>query len=248
MELGNLAADTGPTRRRPRNRLLAALKPHDLELLAPSLERVHLASGTVLFEPGQDVEHVCFPHPGLIAAIVLKLKDGDCAEAAMVGQEGAIGGIVSQGDKPAFARGLAQIGGEAVRLSTEKLDKAKQCSSTLRDHFARYADCLLAQVLQSVACNAAHDLESRLARWLLTLQDRLESDELRITQEFISQMLGVHRPYTTRVIGDLEKTGCIEKSRGAVTITDRKKLERRACECYGDLRRHFERMLPGVYP
>lgn len=248
MELGNLTTATGPARKRPRNRLLAALKARDFDLLAPSLERVHLEPGTILFEPGEDVSHVCFPHPGMIAALVLNLADGNSAEAAMVGQEGAIGGVISEGDKPAFARGLVQIGGEAMRLPIEKLDKAKLRSPSLRDHFARYADCLLAQSLQSVACNAVHSLDARLARWLLTLQDRLESDELRITQEFMSQMLGVHRPYTTRIIGDLEKKGCIEKSRGTVTVTDRKKLEHCACECYSTLRHHFERVLPGVYP
>jgi CRP-like cAMP-binding protein len=238
----------GPARKVPQNRLLANLKPRDLDLLAPHLEIVTLKSGTVLFEPGEEVTHAHFPKPGTIGAIVITLNEGGTAEAAMVGQEGALGGIISQGEKPAFGRGLVQIGGEALRLSTEKLDSAKQRSPALRDHFARYADCLLAQVLQSVACNAVHDLDARLARWLLTLQDRLQSDELRITQEFISQMLGVHRPYTTRIIGDLEKRGAIEKTRGAVTVKDRKKLERNACECYDYLRRHFERVLPGVYP
>jgi CRP-like cAMP-binding protein len=121
-------------------------------------------------------------------------------------------------------------------------------SPTLRDHFARYADCLLAQTLQSVACNAIHDMDARLARWLLTLQDRIGGDELHLTQEFIAEMLGVQRTYVTRVVGVLEKAGAIRKSRGALTVVNRGKLERQACECYAYLRRHFERVLPGVYP
>lgn len=230
------------------NRLLAALAPRDLALVYPALETVHLNAGSVLFEPGEDVTHICFPSQDMIAALVLNLRDGGSAEAAMIGCEGAAGGIISEGHKPAFARGVVQIGGSALRLRTEVLNSAKQRSPTLRDHFARYADCLLAQALQSVACNAVHEMDGRLARWLLNLQDRLGKAELRVTQEFISQMLGVHRSYTTRIIGSLASRGAISKARGVIVIVSRHKLEGQACECYAYLRRHFERLLPGVYP
>lgn len=231
-----------------KNRLLEGLSPKDRVLIAPGLKEVVLERGTVLFEPGQDVVDVYFPVKGMIGALVLDLKDGITAEAAMIGQEGAIGGIISEGDKPAFARATVQMEGKALRLSTDRLDDAKAKSPRLRDHFARYGDCLLAQVLQSVACNAVHDFDARLARWLLTIQDRLGEDELRLTQEFISQMLGVQRSYTTRIIGELEKTGAIEARRGVIRVVNRRKLEGQACECYSYLRRHFERLLPGVYP
>jgi CRP-like cAMP-binding protein len=230
------------------NLLLAALRPRDLALLSPELKPVALEAGAVLFEPGHDVTHIHFPGRDLVAALVLDLHEGETAEAAMVGCEGAVGGIISEGDKPAFARGVVQVGGGALRLSTEALDAAKQRSPELRDHFARYADCLLAQVLQSVACNASHELESRLARWILTLQDRLGVTELRVTQEFVAQMLGVRRSYTTRVMGALEQSGSIRRGRGVITVADRRKLEGQACECYASLRSHFERVLPGVYP
>jgi CRP-like cAMP-binding protein len=231
-----------------KNRLLESLSAKDKALIAPRLTEIALERGAVLFEPGEDVVNVYFPLQGMIGALVLDLKGGVSAEAAMIGQEGAIGGIISEGDKPAFARAAAQIGGKALRISTDHLDDAKSKSPRLRDQFARYADCLLAQVLQSVACNAVHDFDARLARWLLTIHDRLGDDELHVTQEFISQMLGVQRPYTTRVIGELEKTGAIEGRRGVIRIVNRRKLEGRACECYAYLRRHFERLLPGVYP
>ncbi|MEI9995410.1 MAG: Crp/Fnr family transcriptional regulator [Rhizomicrobium sp.] len=231
-----------------KNRLLAALQPRDFALLSAGFETVTLKTGDVLFRPGENVECVHFPEPGTIAALVLDLRDGAISEAAMVGQEGALGGIVSEGDKPAFATGVVQIGGGAQRLSIELFDRAKARSPAMRDHFARYADCLLAQVLQSTACNAVHDLDARLARWLLTLRDRLESDEIGVTQDFIAQMLGVHRPYATRIIGDLERTGAIRRGRANVTVVDVRRLELQACECYGYLRRHFERLLPGVYP
>lgn len=230
------------------NRLLAALPPRDLKLLAPELEPISLRPGAVLFEPGEEVTHVCFPDQGMVAALVLDLQEGETTEAAMVGREGAVGAIISEGHKPAFTRGVVQIGGTGWRLTTRALDAAKQRSPELRDHFARYADCLMAQVLQSVACNSAHELDNRLARWLLTLQDRVGGTELHVTQEFIAQMLGVRRTYATRVLGALEGSGSIRRARGLVTVADRRKLEGQSCECYEALRSHFERVLPGVYP
>lgn len=230
------------------NRLIRALKPGDRRLIAPALEAVTLPAGKVLFEPGADVTQVYLPCGGTIAALILNLKDGAAAESAMVGQEGAIGGIVSEGNKPAFARAVVQLPGPALRLKASVLDKARRQSASLRDHFARYADCLLAQVLQSVACNAVHQFDARLARWLLTVQDRTGQADLPLTQSMIAEMLGVHRPYAARVVRDLDRAGAITRRRGLVTIADRAKLEARACECYGYLKRHFERLLPGVYP
>jgi len=228
--------------------LLDALAPRDRRILVPNLRETTLARGEVLLEPGEDVMHVYFPGRGTIAALVLHLRDGKSAEAVMIGAEGALGGIISNGDKPAFAHGVAEIAGPALRLSTDALDEAKLRSPSLRDHFARYADCLLAQALQSVACNAVHDFDARLARWLLATQDRCGQKELKVTQDFIADMLGVRRPYASRIAGLLEERGCIKRGRGTITIVDRAKLERQACECYTYLRRHFELVLPGVYP
>ena len=230
------------------NRLLATLKARDLELITPKLQPVSLERGAVLFEPQQDVEEVHFPEPGTIACLVLNLRDGAVAESAMIGMEGAIGGVVSAGEKPAFARAVIQIGGSALRLRTDHLEQAKDRSAALRDHFARYGDCLLAQALQSVACNALHDFDARLARWLLAIHDRVGDDRLYVTQESVGQMLGVHRSYATRAVGDLERLGAVGRARGVITILDRRKLKRQSCECYAYLRRHFDRLLPGAYP
>jgi CRP-like cAMP-binding protein len=230
------------------NRLLDSLSAHDRRILAPDLHPLTLNRGEILLEPGEDVLQVYFPGQGTIAALVLNLRDGKTAEAAMIGMEGALGGIISNGDKPAFAHGVAEIAGPAHKLSTDALEDAKQRSPSLRDHFARYADCLLAQVLQSVACNAVHDFDARLARWLLATQDRCGRKELKVTQDFIAEMLGVRRPYASRIAGQLEEKGSIRRGRGTITIVDRPKLERQACECYSYLRRHFETLLPGVYP
>jgi hypothetical protein len=179
---------------------------------------------------------------------VLNLRDGATAEAAMIGVEGAVGGVISAGDKPAFTRGVVQIAGPALRLSTVDLEDAKTRSPSLRDHIARYADCLLAQVLQSVACNALHDVEARLARWLLATQDRVGQDTLHVTQDFMAEMLGVQRTYVTRVVAALAARSALRLGRGTITIVERQKLEGQACECYAYLKRHFERVLPGVYP
>jgi len=228
------------------NRLLKSLRPRDLSLLSDDLKEVSLAPRQVLFEPGKDVDHVHFPHRGTIAGLVLPLRDGGAAETAMIGYEGAVGGVISEGAKPAFTRIVVQVGGTASRLPAAVLEKAKQTSPSLRDHFARYADCLLAQVMQSVACNAAHEFDARLARWLLSIQDRTGRDDLHVTQEFISEMLGVRRSYITRVTTALERDGAIRKKRGVIVIEDRRRLEHRACECYADLQRHYQRLLPGV--
>jgi hypothetical protein len=230
------------------NRLLDALSRDDLHIIAPALRSQNLDRGTVLVRPGEDVVDAHFPAERTITSLVIRLKDGKSAEAAMIGIEGALGGIISHGHKPAFARGLVEIAGPVLFLSVAALDEAKQRSPSLRDHFARYGDCLLAQALQSVVCNAVHDFESRLARWLLAVQDRLRSRELFVTQEFVANMLGVRRSYATNIVGTLERRGAIRTSRGLIAIVDRNELEKIACDCYGYLRRHFERVLPGVYP
>ncbi len=230
------------------NRLLASLSPDDRAMIVPALSDASFDTGNVLFETGDDVSDICFPGRDMIGSLVLRLREGASAEAAMIGFEGAIGGIISEGNKPAFANAIVQVGGRGLLMPAEALQKAREQSPTFRDHFARYADCLLAQVMQSVACNAVHELDARLARWLLTMQDRLGSARLQVTQEFAAQMLGVQRPYATRILGDLERRGSIATTRGAIIVVDRAELERQACECYAYLRRHFERVLPGIYP
>lgn len=229
------------------NRLIDALGTHERALIEPSLHVVELDRGQALFEPGEDVMHVYFPSSGVIAALMLNLRDGAAAEAAMIGNEGAIGGVISAGAKPAFTRAVVQLPGPAYRLSVEALEHAKHQAPALRDHFARYGDCLLAQVLQSVACNAVHDVEARLARWLLSVRDRVNEDELKLTQDFMAEMLGVQRTYVTKIIKALEATGAIGNGRATVRILDRALLERQACECYFFLRRHFERVLPNMF-
>jgi CRP-like cAMP-binding protein len=236
--------DDPMTRAWSRNRLLAAIPAGEVALLRPYAHLVQLGHGEVLFEPEQDVVNTHFPLLGTLAALVVVLEDGRIAEAATMGYEGAIGGIVSAGEKPAFARAVIEVGGGAVRIETARIEKAKLRSPAIRDLFSRYADALLAQILQSVTCNAVHTLQQRYARWLLMTQDRIGSPELRLTQEAIGEMLGVHRATVIRVARGFQTEGTISYGRGRITILDRRGLEATTCECYEAVVRHYARILP----
>ncbi|MCJ2125755.1 Crp/Fnr family transcriptional regulator [Methylobacterium sp. J-077] len=229
------------------NLLLTALAPRDMALLRPHLTLRDHSRGDVLFEVGEDVSHVTFPLSRTIATLVVPVSGGKTVETATVGHEGAIGGVVSQGYLPAFTRCAVQIDGAVLRIDADRLREAKSASPTLNDLFVRYADCLLAQVLQSVACNAAHSVEQRVLRWLLALQDRLGSDVLPVTQEVLAGMIGVGRSYVTGVLGDLQDQGLIHVGRGRIHLPDRARAEAACCECHGRIRRHFQAVLGADY-
>jgi CRP-like cAMP-binding protein len=231
-------------RRWSANRLLAAVPVVERGLLEPHVQLVELGHRQVLFEPEEDVVTTHFPVTGTMAALVVTLEDGKTAEAASIGREGAIGGIVSAGHKPAFTRAVTIIAGPALRIDTARIELAKEKSKVVRELFERYADALLAQVLQSVTCNAVHSQQQRLARWLLMTQDRVGSAELPLTQETIGEMLGVHRSTVIRVARSFQRQGLIRYERGKVAITNRTGLELAVCECYGAVARHFKRMVP----
>ena len=225
-----------------RNRLLAAIPAIDRALLEPHAQFVELAPGQVLFETEEVVVITHFPLTGTMAALIVVLEDGRTAEAASIGREGAIGGIISAGHKPAFTRAVVQIAGPAFRVETARIEVAKQRSSVVRDAFDRYADVLLAQVLQAVVCNAFYPMRQRLARWPLMTQDRIASKELPLTQEYLAQMVGVHRSKVIRVARLLQNDGAIRGSRGRLTVVNRVKLEKASCECYGAVGRYYERI------
>lgn len=230
------------------NQILRLLPRSAMEELEACIERIELRRGESLFEPGDDVRHAYFPARSTVIALVLPMRDGRAVEAATIGREGAIGGIISLGLKPAFARASVQIGGPASRVLTTRLETVKRQSPQVHDALSRYADCLTSQVLQSVGCAAVHSLESRCARWLLMTHDRLQTSDLPLTQETMAEMFGVTRTYVTRIASVLQERGAISYRRGILTIRRRELLEKAACECYGSVRRHFERVLPGLYP
>ncbi len=228
------------------NRLLAALSPRDFAVLAPHLEPVALPRGKVLFEPGDDVTTTYFPCHRTMMSLLIVTRDGREVEAATIGREGALGGIVSEGHKPAFGRAVVQIGGEALVIPTSHLEAAKIGSPRFGDLFSRYADALLAQMMQSVACNALHNAEERACRWLLATHDRAGDNIIHLTQESFAEMLGLQRTTVTAVTGALAARGLIRNHRGRVEVIDRPGLERAACECYRAVEDHFARLLPEV--
>lgn len=236
--------------RRPEygNNLLRALSPADLLLLAPHLEIVQLSPRQVLYRPGDDVSHVYFPCNETLLSFVIPLESGKDVEAVLIGREGAVGGIVSQGQLPAYARTVVQFQGPALRLDCVELQKAKSQSSTIRQLFARYADCLLAQVFQGVACNAAHSIEQRTAKWLLATMDRTNDPAIAITQEQLSAMLGVGRSYVARVIRSLKARRLIEIGYRRLIVLNEKGLRDAACDCNELVSSHFHEVLQGVYP
>ena len=228
------------------NRLLAALRPGDLAMLAPHLSPLALDTGQTLFEAGEDVANTVLPCYSTMASLLVVTRDGDEIEVASIGREGAIGGIVSAGFKPAYGRAVVRIPGAALSLPTNRLEEAKLRSPALADLFARYADVLLAQMMQSSACNALHSIDQRMCRWLLSTHDRANDATIRLTQETLADMLGVQRTTVTAVAKALQDEGLIRTGRGRIEILDRPRLERRACECHAQVEAHFQRMLPEV--
>ena len=228
------------------NRLLAALHPADLALLAPHLSSITLAAGATLIEAGEDVVTTILPCYSTMASLLVVTRDGDEIEVASIGREGAIGGIVSAGFKPAYGRAVVRIPGAAISIPTARLEEAKNHSPILADLFARYADVLLAQMMQSSACNALHSIDQRMCRWLLSTHDRANDATIRLTQEALADMLGVQRTTVTAVAKALQDEGLIRNGRGRIEILNRARLERRACECHAQVEAHFQRLLPEV--
>jgi CRP-like cAMP-binding protein len=232
----------------PANNLLRALRSDDFALLGPHLRQGSVRAGQILYEPGDDVRHVYFPADRTLLAFRVVLDDGRAVETALVGREGAMAGIVSQGRLPSYSRAEVLHDGPLLRMDVDRLEEAKLKSLSVRHLFARYADCLMAQVFQSVACNAAHSIEQRAAKWLVSAMERTSESRVPLTQEQLANMLGVGRSYVSRVIQSLKARRLIETHRGGLTIADPEGLRALACGCQDSVRRHFDEVLKGVYP
>jgi CRP-like cAMP-binding protein len=225
------------------NRLLAALHPADFSLLKPHLKRIVLEQGVLLHEQEDPVEQAYFPQSGMISLLAV-MGDGQAIETATVGREGTVGAMAGLGPAHASSRAVVQVAGTAWVITTSQLQAAVRQSEHLRNVILQYKETLLAQVQQTAGCNALHKAEARLARWLLQTRDRVDSDRVPLTQEFLSQMLGLRRTTVTMVAGVLQKAGLIAYRRGHVEIIGRTGLEQAACECYGIIRRRTEQALP----
>ncbi|HRF09637.1 MAG TPA: Crp/Fnr family transcriptional regulator [Xanthobacteraceae bacterium] len=227
-----------------RNHLLASLPEPEFALLQPHLKDVPLKQGTVLCEQGELIDQVYFPDSGMVSIVVV-LSDGEkSVETATVGREGAVGAVAGLGERKSTARAIVQVAGKGQRLPARHLQFAAKQSPVLRDFIVRYQEMLLHQAQQSTACNALHEARPRLCRWLLQTRDRLDSDMVALTQEFLAQMLGVRRTTVTELARGLQSKGLVRYKRGKIEILDRPGLEACACECYDALRHQAEHYFP----
>jgi len=229
--------------RADRNRLLRALPDEEFDLLLPHMERLEVPLLAVLNAPNTPFDHVFFPETGVIS-IVNELAGGDVVEAGTIGNEGMAGiSVVLEGEMVPSTVTM-QIPGELVRVPAPVVADLLQERPALRRLLHRYAHAFLIQVAQTAACNRAHDITQRCARWMLMTHDRmLGAEHFLLTQEVLSQMLGVRRAGVTVAAGALQEAGLIRYRRGKVTVLDRDGLERASCECYGIVRAHFDRLL-----
>jgi CRP-like cAMP-binding protein len=229
-----------------KNRLLSALPTEDRGLLAPHFVPVDLEKGRLLYDPGDLVDQIYFPNEGVISLMTL-MENGAAIEAAIIGREGALGLMAAVAPRQSLTRAIVQAPGSAVRIAAGPLHEAWSRSATLRDLVDRHNEALFANAIQSVACNALHAVEARFSRWLLSCHDRIDSNTVNLTQEFLADMLGVQRTTVTAVAGSMQAKGLIRYRRGVVDILDRAGLEAMTCECYGAVRRGYERLLPASF-
>jgi CRP-like cAMP-binding protein len=224
------------------NHLLASLAPAEFDDLLPHLKFTDLPRETVLFESGDTIRAVYFPHDGVVS-LVVGLSTGEMIEAAMIGNDGVAGGSSAFGNNISLCRAVVQIAGHASVLGVDRFCALADKSTPFRALVNNHEHFLLAQAQQSAACNASHALEARLARWLLRCRDLMHSDDIALTQEFLAEMLGVRRTSVSLVAGTLQQAGLIRYRRGHIRILDVETLKDSACECYATLKAHSDRLL-----
>jgi hypothetical protein len=224
------------------NRLLAALPKKDYQRLLPRLESVTLIFGDILFEPGDLLRYVYFPNNSIIS-LLSAVDKREHLEVGIVGNDGMAGLPVFMGVNRSRTRGLVQGAGDAMRMTATSLGKEIGNGGALHQLLHRYTHSLLTQISQSAACNRFHQVNARLARWLLMTHDRVEGNEFRLTQEFLSHMLGVRREQVTIAAGALQKKKLISYSRGQIRILNRAGLEAVSCKCYATVREEYDNFL-----
>lgn len=220
------------------NRLLSTFSREARALIEPHGEMIDLSPGEAVLTRGDQVQSSLFPVGPTMISMAVQLSGGRTAEVASVGREGAVGGIVSCGHAPAFTRAEVLMPGSAFRVPMAALEEAKARSSFIGNLFCRFSDYLLAEVMQSAACNAFHSIPERAARWLLAAQDRA-GDRIELTQETFAGLLGVQRTTVNAVVQELSSEGLIAAGRGRIRVLDRAGLKRRSCECYERIEEHF---------
>ena len=230
----------------PHNRLLLALPSRDLKKLVPQLEQIPCRREQILIDTDSPLDHVYFPDSGVVSVVAV-YSDGSIIEMATIGREGCTAMQAVFGAKISSARFLVQIPGSAAKMSRVAFTRAVRSMPSFRRLAYAYVQAFLEQVMVSAACNGAHSLKQRLARWLLMMRDRNDSATLLIGQNLLAEMLGVERPSITNAAAELERAGLIERGRQQVTIVNRQGLMAASCECYQLVRTRIAHHLPRTY-
>jgi len=226
-----------------KNRLIAALPPGSLERWLPHLKPIQMDLGAPVYEAGEMLPHVYFPTTAIVSLLHV-LKNGDTAEIAVVGNDGIVGVSLFMGGFTTSTRAVVQSAGRALLLPTAVLQSEFERGGPVMHLLLRYTQALISQMTQTAACNRHHNIEQQLCRWLLLSLDRTGGIHLNMTQELISNMLGVRREGVTQAASSLQRKGLIRYSRGHITILDRAGLERCSCECYEVVKTEYQRLLP----
>jgi CRP-like cAMP-binding protein len=228
--------------RKLKNHLLAALPPAIQRHWLPLLEPVQMPLGKVLYESGVTLSHVYFPTTSIVSLLYV-MEDGASAEIAVVGNEGLVGISLFMGGESTPSRAVVQSAGQGFRLKARVLKDEFNRAGPVLHLLLRYTQALITQMAQTAVCNRHHSLDQQLCRWLLLSLDRLQGDELVMTQELIANMLGVRREGVTDGALKLQHAGLIRYARGRITVLDRAGLEKRTCECYAVVKREYDRLL-----
>jgi CRP-like cAMP-binding protein len=228
-----------------RNRLLASLRSEDLASLSRHLREVPMAQGQLLEERGERADVVYFPQSGMISLIV-EMPEDRTVEVGTVGSEGAVGVTVGLGSRISSVTALVQVSGSALCIPASRFHAAAAQSQPLRDLIVRYTELQMGQIQQTAACNALHDVASRLSRWLLQTSDKINDDTIPFTREFLGKMLGVQRGTITVAATKFEAAGLIRTHRGRIELLNKKALRKQACSCYDFMARHIDRLVPKV--
>lgn len=225
------------------NHLLAALPQAQWQRWKPDLELVELPLGQVIYESGCSMSYVYFPTTAIVSLLYV-LEDGASAEIAVVGNEGIVGVSLFMGGGSTPSRGVVQNAGQGYRLKVSAMQAEFNRGGPVLHLLLRYTQALITQMAQTAVCNRHHSLDQQLCRWILLSLDRRHSEELLVTQELISNMLGVRREGVTEAASKLRKAGVIEYSRGRISVLNREGLEQRSCECYAVVKKEYDRLLP----
>jgi CRP-like cAMP-binding protein len=225
------------------NKLLAALPEADWQRWLPNLEPVYMPLGEVLYEPGATLSHVYFPTSAIVSLLYV-MENGASAEIAVAGNEGIVGISLFMGGESTPSRAVVQSAGQAFRMKAQTLKDEFGQHGPVLHLLLRYTQALITQMAQTAVCNRHHSLDQQLCRWLLLSLDRLQGDQLVMTQELIANMLGVRREGVTEAALKLQKAGFITYARGRIRVLDRLGLEKCTCECYAVVKKEYDRLLP----